>query len=323
MTNNSIALALNALNLEINGLLDLKKELEIGGELATNFNKTCELLLNLKGKVILSGVGKSGHIATKIASTLSSTGTKALFLHPTEAFHGDLGIISNNDVVIALSKSGKSNELNAIINYCLRFNIPLIAITQNINGELAQVANIKLVLPKSAEACILGLAPTTSSTAMLALGDALAVALLEIKGFTKEDFKIFHPGGSLGNKLIKIKDVMHTDSIPLISNKHNMSSAIVEITKHKFGCIGIVDDSKNLIGIITDGDIRRHMNDDFLKKSVLDVMTKNFITIDQNNTAGQALLLMNSKKINVLFVCESNQAIGILHIHDLLKLGVE
>jgi arabinose-5-phosphate isomerase len=323
MTNNSTSLAINALNIEINGLLDLKQDLQKGGELAKNFEKTCNLLLTLKGKVVLSGVGKSGHIATKIASTLSSTGTQAMFLHPTEAFHGDLGIISTNDVVIALSKSGKSNELNAIINYCLRFNIPLIAITQNINSELAQVANIKLVLPKSAEACVLGLAPTTSSTVMLALGDALAVALLELKGFSKEDFKIFHPGGSLGSKLIKIKDIMHTKDIPLISNDSNMSLAIIEITKHKFGCIGVLDKLQNLIGIITDGDIRRNMSDTFLKKSVMDVMTKIFITIDQNNTAGQALLLMNSKKINVLFVCENNKAIGILHIHDLIRLGVE
>ncbi len=317
MSNNDIInFAKNVIETEINGLKDLQYNLD------DNFVKTCHLLHQIKGKIICCGIGKSGHIANKISATLASTGTPAFFVHPTEALHGDLGMISTNDAILAISNSGNTIELSGIINYAVRFNIPLIGITQNKNSKLGVNSTHLLLLPQSPEACSLGLAPTTSTTNSLALGDCLAITLLHMKGFKEEDFKIFHPGGSLGNKLISIENVMHKD-IPIINQEHTMSEAIVEVTKHKFGCIAICNQENKMIGIITDGDIRRHMDDNFLNKNVIEVMNKNFIHINANENTSKVLSLMQKNKISNVFVLNNNnQPIGIIHIHDLLSLGV-
>jgi len=263
----------NVIQSEINGLNDLKTNLD------NAFVNTCRLLYKITGKIICCGIGKSGHIANKISATLASTGTPAFFVHPTEALHGDLGMITKNDAILAISNSGNTIELSGIINYAIRFNIPLIGITQNKDSKLAISSSHLLLLPKSPEACSLGLAPTTSTTNSLSLGDALAITLLHMKGFKEEDFKVFHPGGSLGNKLIHIEDIMHKD-IPTINQDKKMSEAIVEITKYKFGCIAVCNNNNQMIGIITDGDIRRHMDSNFLNKNVTEVMNTNFIQIN-------------------------------------------
>ncbi|MDR0483890.1 MAG: KpsF/GutQ family sugar-phosphate isomerase [Alphaproteobacteria bacterium] len=291
--------------------------------LSVEFTHVCNLLLNNKGRVIITGMGKSGHIGAKIAATLASTGTSSIFVHPAEALHGDLGMIEKNDIVIALSNSGNTVELQGIINYTQRFNIPLIAITSNKDSELGKNAKYVLELPKASEACSLGLAPTTSTTNTLILGDAIAITLLEMKGFSAEDFRVFHPGGSLGSKLLKIADIMHQgNDVPLVKSDVSMDKAIIAITSHKFGCVGILNNSGEIIGIITDGDIRRHMSSDFLHKKVDEVMTKNFVSITQDTNTSKALLAMENNKVTNLFVIEDKKPVGIIHIHDLLKLGV-
>ncbi|MDR2007633.1 MAG: KpsF/GutQ family sugar-phosphate isomerase [Alphaproteobacteria bacterium] len=302
---------------ELNGIALLKENL------SSDFATVCNLLLHNKGRVIITGMGKSGHIGAKIAATLASTGTSALFVHPAEALHGDLGMIEKSDIVIALSNSGNTVELQGIINYTQRFNIPLIAITSNANSELGKNSKYCLTLPRAEEACSLGLAPTTSTTNTLILGDAIAITLLEMKGFSAEDFRVFHPGGSLGSKLLKVADIMHTGmSIPLVEEGASMENAIITITSHSFGCVGITNTSGEIIGIITDGDIRRHMSTDFLAKKVDDVMTKNFVSITKDTNTSKALLQMENSKITSLFVIENKKPMGIIHIHDLLKLGV-
>ncbi|MCL2567472.1 MAG: KpsF/GutQ family sugar-phosphate isomerase [Alphaproteobacteria bacterium] len=302
---------------ELDGIVLLKDSL------GADFAKVCNLLLNNRGRVIITGMGKSGHIGAKMAATLASTGTSALFVHPAEALHGDLGMIEKSDIVIALSNSGNTVELQGIINYTQRFNIPLVAITSNRDSELGRNAKYVLELPHAAEACSLGLAPTTSTTNTLILGDAIAIALLEIKGFSAEDFRVFHPGGSLGSKLLKVADIMHTgESIPLVKMGVSMDKAIIAITSHSFGCVGILNESGEIIGIITDGDIRRHMSADFLAKTVDEVMTKNFVSLTQDTNTSKALLAMENNKITSLFIIDDKKPIGIIHIHDLLKLGV-
>lgn len=291
--------------------------------LPKDFEKVCKLILNAKGKIVFTGIGKSGHIANKIVSTLSSTGTPSFFVHPAEALHGDLGMISRDDIVIAISNSGNSLELQGIYNYTQRFGIPLIGITSNKNSTLAELSDYLLLLPKAEEACILGLAPTTSTTTALVLGDALAISVLQMRGFKPEDFSVLHPGGSLGNKLLKIKQVMHKGKeIPLISYDDTMQNVLIEITSHRFGCIGILNENQNLVGIITDGDIRKNMSKNFLEQKIVNIMTKDFIYINPEDNTAKALAIMEKNKITNLFVLDNTNLVGIVHIHDLLNIGV-
>lgn len=296
------------------------------GELGNEFPKAMHLMHQATGRIIVTGVGKSGHIGSKIAATLASTGTPAFFLHSAEAGHGDLGMITKGDVIIALSWSGESTELHSIVEYANRFGIPIIAITTNSNSALGQHANTCLTMPTAVEACPNNLAPTTSTIMQLAIGDALAVALLEAKSFSADDFGVFHPGGQLGAQLKTVGDIMHKDdALPLAKKKTLMSDAIIIISEKGFGCVGICDEEENLIGVITDGDLRRHMKQGLLEKTVCDVMTKTPITIEPERLASRALDLMNSSGaggINAIFVVENNKPVGLLHIHDILRLGV-
>ena len=276
-----------------------------------------------RGRVIVSGMGKSGHVGHKIAATLSSTGTPAFFVHPAEASHGDLGMITAEDVILALSWSGETAELKNLIDYSRRFRIGLIAMTAEADSTLGQAADVVLALPPAREACPHNLAPTTSSLMQLALGDALAIALLESRGFTVVDFRTLHPGGRLGAALTFVRDLMHRDSaIPLVRLGTLMSEALVEMSAKGFGCVGIVEGSGNLVGIITDGDLRRHMRADLLKARVEDVMTRGPNTVRPDQLASEALEFLNSMKRTVLFVVEGTKPVGIVHMHDLLRAGV-
>lgn len=275
------------------------------------------------GRVIVSGMGKSGHIARKIAATLASTGTPAQFVHPGEASHGDLGMITRADVVLCLSNSGETPELNDLIAHAKRFQVPLIGIVGRAGSTLAQAADVALVLPTVPEACPMGLAPTTSTTVMLALGDALAVALLERRGFTPEQFQVLHPGGRLGKALIKVSDIMHVgDSVPLAPVGTPMREALLIMTAKTFGCIGITKRDGRLVGVITDGDLRRHIDDDLFARKVEDVMTRAPKTIRPQALAAEALGQMNAKKVTALFVIEDGAPVGIVRVHDILRAGV-
>ncbi len=248
----------------------------------------------VQGRIIVTGIGKSGHVGRKIAATLASTGTPAQFVHPVEASHGDLGMIGSDDAILALSNSGETSELADIVAYSRRFEIPLIAITGGARSTLAEAADIMLLLPSAAEACPMGLAPTTSTTMMIAVGDALAIALLERKGFSSADFQLFHPGGRLGRRLLRVRDIMHTkDEIPVVSFGTRMSEAILVMTAKSFGCVGVCDSGGCLIGVITDGDLRRHMGGSLLERTVAEVMHRNPKTIAAAGLAMDALGLMN------------------------------
>lgn len=296
---------------------------ELAKQLGSDFVKAVRLLTGCKGRVVVSGMGKSGHIARKIAATMASTGTPALFVHPGEASHGDLGMIVQDDVVIAMSNSGETAELTDLVAYTRRFSIPLIAITGRAHSSLGGAADATLVLPAAAEVCPMGLAPTTSTTMMLALGDALAVAALESKGFTAEDFRNFHPGGKLGKILLRVSEIMHGgDEVPLAKETDIMSHVLVVMTEKRFGCAGIVDAQGNLVGVITDGDLRRHMQADLLQKTAATVMTKSPLAIAPNLLAAEAIKILNEKKRTNLFVVENSKPVGILHIHDLLRAGI-
>jgi len=279
---------------------------------------------NGKGRVIVTGMGKSGHVGRKIAATLASTGTPAYFVHPGEASHGDLGVISpDNDIIVALSWSGETAELRDLTDYAKRFRVTLIAVTANAESTLARAADIALVLPAAKEACPLGLAPTTSTLMQLALGDALAVALFESRGFTALQFKEFHPGGKLGASLTFVRDVMHQDSsMPLVTLGTRMSEALVEMTGKGFGCVGVTGNGGALVGIVTDGDLRRHMRDDLLTSPVELVMTKNPRSVRPDQLAAEALEILNSRKVTALFVVEDTKPVGLVHVHDLLRIGV-
>jgi arabinose-5-phosphate isomerase len=282
-----------------------------------------DILGGVTGRVVVTGMGKSGHIARKIASTMASVGTPALYVHPGEASHGDLGMITRADAVLALSNSGETPELTDMVAYCKRSAIPLLAITGDAGSTLAEQADVALVLPPSPEACPLGLAPTTSTTMALALGDALAVALLERKGFSSEDFQVLHPGGRLGRRLLRVADIMHgAAEMPLVEPDMVMADALITMTAHRFGCVGVIDADRALVGIVTDGDLRRHMAPDLLGKIVRAVMTRKPKTIRPQALAGEALGLMNASAITSLFVVEGNRPIGIVHIHDCLREGV-
>ena len=288
------------------------------------FTAAVELLAKVKGRVTVSGMGKSGHVARKIAATFSSTGTPAQFVHPGEASHGDLGMIAENDAVLALSNSGDTAELDAIVAYTKRFRIPLLAMTRRHGSALAEAADVPLLLPASAEACPMGLAPTTSTTMMLALGDALAVALLERKGFSTSDFQRLHPGGQLGRQLLRVADIMHgEDAVPLVPRGTAMAEAILVMTTKSFGCVGVIDGAGALIGIVTDGDLRRHMGDRLLSVAVDAVMNARPKTIRPQALAAEALGQMNALSITSLFaVDEARRPLGILHIHDCLRAGI-
>ena len=291
-----------------------------------NFEKACRLLLSCKGKVVLTGVGKSGHIATKIASTLASTGTPAFFVQAGEAAHGDLGMIGNDDVVIAISNSGEGSELKIMIPILKRRGIPLIAITGEVNSSLGKEADITLSAHVEKEACPLNLAPTSSSTAELALGDALAIALLEARGFTEQDFALSHPGGALGRRLlVRCKDLMHTGTaMPKVKDDISIKDALFEMSKKSQGIVTIVDNDGKLAGVYTDGDLRRTLNKGVnLNECISAVMTRKCTTIKAETLAAQAVVLMQNKKITAMVVVdEDNRPIGTFNIQDLLRAGI-
>ena len=312
-----IETAKNVLRLEIEGLQALSVSLD------GSFIAALDLLGAMKGRAVVTGMGKSGHVGRKIAATLASTGTPAMYVHPGEASHGDLGMITQDDLVMALANSGETTELADIVAYSRRFGIPLIGITGKAGSTLARAADVALVLPPLTEACAITAAPTTSTTMMLALGDALAVAMLEQKGFSLDDFQVFHPGGKLGRRLLKVDDIMHAgDAVPLIGNLEKMSDAILEMTAKSFGCLGVVGGDGKLQGIITDGDLRRHMSDNLLERTTGDVMTTGARTIASGTLASEALQIMNAMAITTLFVMDGDIPVGIIHIHDCLRAGV-
>jgi arabinose-5-phosphate isomerase len=288
------------------------------------FSAAVELLAKVRGRVVVTGMGKSGHVARKIAATFSSLGTPAQFVHPGEASHGDLGMIAEDDAVLALSNSGGTAELADIVAYTKRFRIPLLAMTRRDGSSLAEAADVTLLLPQSAEACPMGLAPTTSTTMMTALGDALAVALLERKGFSASDFQALHPGGQIGRQLLRVADIMHDkDAMPLVKRGTVMAETILVMTAKSFGCVGVLDDAGRLAGIVTDGDLRRHMGEAMLGAAVDAVMSARPKTIRPQALAAEALGLMNALSITSLFaVDEQRRPLGIVHIHDCLRAGV-
>ncbi|MEO5374289.1 MAG: KpsF/GutQ family sugar-phosphate isomerase [Alphaproteobacteria bacterium] len=295
----------------------------LGASLGGGFVRALDLLAGASGRVVVSGMGKSGHVARKIAATLASTGSPAFFVHPAEASHGDLGMIAVGDAVIALSNSGETPELSDLVDYTRRFGIPLIAVTSRGDSSLALTADVALVLPPMPEACPLGLAPTTSTTMMLGLGDAMAVALLERKGFSAADFHRFHPGGRLGRRLQRVGDLMHGgDHLPLVPPGLVMAETILVMTNKRFGCVGVVDDGGGLLGIITDGDLRRHMADDIMRRTAGEVMTPGPKVVPPQMLAAEALRVMNEAAITSLFVVEEGRAVGIVHVHDCLRSGV-
>ena len=304
----------------------LKIEMESIKTLNSSFDDSffniVKTMFNTSGRIIVTGMGKSGHIANKISATLSSTGTPSHFVHPTEASHGDLGSIAENDCILVFSNSGQSNELNDIINYAKRFGIPLLSISSNKKGLLAKKSNFSIVFKKPTEACPLNLAPTSSTTMSLIIGDAIAITLLKMRGFKKSHFSNFHPGGNLGKDLVKLSEIMHGKSeLPLVNENELMSEALILITKKSFGCVGVINNKKNLVGVITDGDLRRNMNSDIINKKAKLVMTRKPYTVSQNTLVGEALNIMNTKKITSLFICKNEKPIGIVHIHDLLRLS--
>lgn len=294
--------------------------------LGGGFPRAVELLAQASGRVVVSGMGKSGLVGRKIAATLASMGTPALFVHPAEASHGDLGMIVAGDAVLALSNSGETAELADLVAHSRRFALPLVAITAGAGSTLARAADVALILPNAAEACPMGLAPTTSTTMQMALGDALAVALLSRRGFTEAEFRQIHPGGQLGARLQRVRDLMHPGAaMPLASPETAMDRALLLITEKRFGCLGVVDPAGRLVGIVTDGDLRRAMGPGLLERRVGDIMTRSPRTIAPEALAGEALHAMNAREwpITALFVVDAERRpLGILHIHDLLRAGV-
>lgn len=296
----------------------------MAAEIDRGFADAIDLLAAVTGRVCVTGMGKSGHVARKIASTLASTGTPALYVHPGEASHGDLGMITPQDAVIALSNSGETNELRDLILYTRRFSIPLLAIVGRASSTLADAADVSLVLPAVREACPMGLAPTTSTTCMLALGDALAVALLERRGFSARDFAVFHPGGKLGSQLLRVEQLMHKgEDLPLVTPSTRIADAVLEMTRKRLGCVGVTENGR-LIGIITDGDIRRRMTPDIFTRTAGEIMSTHPRTIEARALAVEAVAAMNGapRPVTVLFVVEDGRPAGALHLHDCLKAGI-
>lgn len=307
--------------------LELEAVRNLLSHLDEHFTRACELMLNCRGRVIVTGMGKSGHIGNKIAATLASTGTPSFFVHPGEASHGDLGMITANDVVLALSNSGETREVVTILPLIKRMQTPLISITAKPDSTLSQAADVNLHIAVDREACPLGLAPTSSTTAQLVLGDALAIALLEARGFTAEDFAFSHPGGALGRRLLLlVDDIMHTgDEIPQVNQNTSIREALLEVTRKRLGMTAVTDDTGKLIGIFTDGDLRRTLDQeiDLKQTRIRDVMTAGGTTISPGILAAEALQVMQSRKINALIVTDAEQRpVGALNMHDMLKAGV-
>jgi len=315
--------ASRVLSLASNALAKLRDGLD------GRFSQAVDAMLATDGRVIVSGMGKSGHVARKIAATLASTGTPAHYVHPGEASHGDLGMVTRGDCLLVLSNSGENQELGDIIAHGKRISAPLIAITSKPQSTLASAATTLLQLPGAEEACPMGMAPTTSSTMMIALGDALAVALMERRGFSKDKYRELHPGGRLGQMLVRVSDIMHEpERIPLVTGETLVPAAVEQITAGGFGCTGVADDAGRLVGIITDGDLRRHLGADLVTKTAADVMTSGPRTIDADALAAEALAQMNevTPPVTVLFVVSegaggTGRPVGILHMHDLLRAG--
>ena len=296
---------------------------ELAANLDSSFTAALDLLSNVTGRIVVTGMGKSGHVARKFAATLASTGSPAQFVHPGEASHGDLGMITSNDAIVALSNSGSTEELSDIIAFTRLQAIPLVAMTAKRGSALAEAADVALLLPDLPEACPMGLAPTTSTTLMVALGDAVAVALLERKGFTSSDFQVLHPGGSLGRRLLRVSDLMHREQeLPLCHCDTPMSEAVITISAKTFGCVGVLDDDGNLVGVVTDGDLRRHMSPSLLQQTAGQVMTADPKTIRPQALAAEALGNMNRLSITSLFVLEDAKPVGIVRMHDCLAAGV-
>jgi len=301
--------------------LEIKSLLLLNDLISSSFKKAVDLLFKVKGKIIISGIGKSGHIASKISSTLSSIGSPSFFIHPSEANHGDLGMITKNDCAILISNSGETSELFNLILHCNKLDVPIICITSEKESTLAKKSNVILQIPKNIEACPLELAPTSSTTCTLVLGDALAVTLLKKRDFTYEDFLKLHPGGKLGQMLLKVSDVMKKKKmIPLIKSDEKVSKAILEMTSKGQGCVGVISKKNgDLIGIITDGDLRRHMSPKLLNMTVNLIMTKNPKTLSPNTLVSEVLNLMNSQSITNYFITTKKKPIGIIHLHDILR----
>jgi arabinose-5-phosphate isomerase len=317
----AIASALRTLEAESSGLAALAAALQNG--LGETFQEAVRVLSGAQGRVIVSGIGKSGHIGRKIAATLASTGTPSFFIHPSEAAHGDLGMVTPKDVLLAISWSGETIELKTLVTFSRRFSVPLISITSRAASALGQASDVVIELPRASEACPHGLAPTTSTTMQLVIGDCLAVALLEARGFTATDFKVFHPGGSLGAQLKFVADLMHKeDRLPLVRVDEPMTGALVTMTQKALGCLGIIDGDGKLVGIITDGDLRRHMGPNLLSVSAGQIMTPNPKTIKPTSLASSALDILNKSRITALFVVEGGRPVGLVHVHDLLRASV-
>ena len=316
----SIASALRTVATERAGVDALAAALDNG--LSEPFARAVELVSGIGGRVIITGVGKSGHIGSKIAATLASTGTPAFFVHPAEANHGDLGMIARDDAIIALSWSGESRELQAVIAYSRRFAIPLVAVTSGETSALAREADVVLLLPKASEACPHGLAPTTSTLLQLVIGDALAVALLEARGFTPDHFRTFHPGGQLGASLKQVREIMHVgERMPLVAAGAGMREAVLEMSAKGFGCVGVVSPEGRLVGIITDGDLRRQIGSDLLSMTAGEAMSREPKTVAPDTLVGTALQITNSSAITALMVVEGDRPVGLVHLHDLLRIG--
>ena len=311
--------AFNTVDSEIETLIKLKEGLDY-----QSLSKALDLMQNAQGRIIITGMGKSGHIGKKIAASLASTGTPSFFVHPAEASHGDLGMITENDVVVAISNSGESKELVDILNYCKRFGILLISITKNAESSLGKAGDVVLLLPNNGEACPLGLAPTSSTTATLVLGDILTVGLIERKGFSKTDFNDRHPGGKLGSILQRVSDLMHVgESMPILPEDSGMQSVLLEMTSKRLGCVGFINNEGKLTGMLTDGDLRRCLSEQILNEKAMNIMTKNPKTVASDMLASEALKIMNTKKITNLFAVDSdNKPVGVIHIHDLLGKGI-
>ncbi len=310
--------AIRTIDMEIDAISKLKNSVAL-----ENLTSALDLMQNSTGRIIITGMGKSGHIGKKIAASLASTGTPSFFVHPAEASHGDLGMITENDVVVAISNSGESKELVDIINYCKRFGIKIIAITKNPESSLGKAADIVLELPNYGEACPLGLAPTSSTTSTLVLGDILTVGLIERKGFSKEDFNLRHPGGKLGSILKRVGDLMHTgQDMPILDENSNMQAVLLEMTSKCLGCVGFINQSGMLTGILTDGDLRRCLSPSILSEKAVHIMTKNPKTVSKDMISAEALKIMHDKKITNMFVVENGKPVGVIHIHDLLNNGV-
>ncbi|MGB3795572.1 MAG: KpsF/GutQ family sugar-phosphate isomerase [Alteraurantiacibacter sp.] len=317
-----ITSALKTLDTEISGVLDLRNALSTS-RLGDDFARAVDVIASAKGRVIVTGIGKSGHVGRKIAATFCSTGTPALFLHPGEASHGDLGVISGDDVVLAVTWSGNTTELSDVLGYCRVNSLPLIVVTAHAGSVAGKAADICLALPAVREACPNELAPTTSTTVQLVIGDALAVALIEARGFSSHSFRLFHPGGRLGAQLVTVGELMGTgDALPRVPVNASLRTATIEMSLKRYGCTAVVDDEDRIVGAFTDGDLRRSIVIHDLDDTIGQHMSPMPVTVDPSMLSRDALALMNSNAVSVLFVAKGEKLVGIIHIHDLVRLGI-